>query len=463
MPLEGSGERGDLAPLLYKTISKRKHYLYVEIGEMMETKLARISQLSKEDPNRMFYSIGHYVNKEMLKDCHEKMAKGKAVGIDGISKEDYEQNLEANLENVIERLKKKAYKPKPAKVVEIPKENGKTRPISIYCYEDKLVQEALKRILEAVFEPHFYDEMMGFRPNRGCHKALQKLNIMLEREKTNYVLDADIKNFFGTINHEWAVKFIESKISDPNIIRLVRRILKSGIMENEEYKPTEEGGGQGSGCSPIIANIYMHYVLVWWFKERVQPKCKGYSGLVVYADDFVACFQYESEAKRFLELLQKRMTHFGMSLEEEKTRLIEFGRFAESKGKKVSTFTFLGFTHYCSKSRNGKFRVKRKTSKKKFAKKCKEVHQQIKKMRAVPLVAIMKKLNQILVGYYHYYGITDNFRGISNFRYRLTKSLYYWLNRRSQKKSYTWEGFNEMMKAYPLARPKIYVNVYGIG
>lgn len=172
-------------------------------------------------------------------------------------KEDYEQNLNENLEDVVEGLKRKAYKPQPAKVVEISKEDGKTRPISIYCYEDKLVQEELRRILEVVFEPRFYDEMMGFRPNCGCHKALKKLIIMIECEKTNYILGTDIKNFFGTINHEWVIKFIASKISDPNIIRLVRRILKLGVLENEQYIPTDEGGGQGSCCSPVIANIYM--------------------------------------------------------------------------------------------------------------------------------------------------------------------------------------------------------------
>ena len=192
----------------------------------METKLARISQLSKEHPSMVFTSLGHLLNKELLRECHEKMEKGKAVGIDGISKEDYEQNLEENLENLVERLKRKSYKPQPARRVEIPKENGKTRPLSIYSYEDKLVQEALKRILEAVFEPHFYEEMMGFRPNRGCHKAIQKLNVMLEKRATNYVLDADIKGFFDHIDHEWAIKFIESRIKDPNILRLIKRMLK---------------------------------------------------------------------------------------------------------------------------------------------------------------------------------------------------------------------------------------------
>lgn len=430
----------------------------------METKLARISQLSRENPDMVFTSVGHLINKEMLEECHAKMDGDKAVGIDGVTKEEYGRNLEENLGRLVERLKRKSYKPQPARRVEIPKDNGKTRPLSIYCYEDKLVQEALKKILEAVFEPHFYDEMWGFRPNRGCHQAIRSLNVMLEEEPTNYVLDADIKGFFDHIDHEWAVRFIESRIKDPNIIRLVRRMLKAGIMKDYQFEETEEGSGQGSVCSPVIANIYMHYVLVWWYREKMKPLMKGYSGLVVYADDFVLYFQYKEDAELFYEHLKTRMKHFGMTLEEEKTRLVEFGRYAEErcakKGTKPGTFTFLGFTHYCSHGRSGQFRVKRKTSKKKLAKKCKEVHRLIRDMRTLPLKVIMKKLNQILVGYYHYYGITDNSQSLSNFRFRMMRSLYKWLNRRSQKKSYNWAEFNQMLKAYPLAKPKIYVSVY---
>lgn len=229
---------------------------------------------------------------------------------------------------------------------------------------------------------------------------------MIEREKTNYVLDADIKGFFDNLDHEWIVRFVESRIKDPNITRLVRRLLKAGIMKDLCIEKIETGSGQGSICSPILANIYMHYVLVWWFKEIVAPKLSGYAGLVVYADDFVCCFQYKREAESFYERLKHRMGHFGLRLEEEKSRLIEFGRFAEQDsrkcGTKPETFQFLGFTHYCSKSQNGRFRVKRKTSKKKFTKKCKEIHKLIGTMRHQSLKEITAKLNQILVGYYHY-------------------------------------------------------------
>lgn len=389
----------------------------------------------------------------------------KAVGIDGVTKEEYSKELEANLDKLEQSLKSKSYRPKPARGIEIPKGNGKTRPLSIYSYEDKLVQEALRRILEAVFEPCFYEEMMGFRPNRGCHTAIKFTSIMLEKRKTGWVLDADIKGFFDHLTHDWIIRFVESRIKDPNITRLLRRLLKSGIIKDYVYEGTEEGAGQGSVCSPILANIYMHYVLVWWFKEKIQPNLKGYSGLVVYADDFVVCFQYKSEAERFYDKLKKRMKIFGLEMEESKTRLIEFGRFAiqdrNARGAgKPETFDLLGFTHYCSQGKGGRFRVKRKTSRKKFAKKCKEVNQKIKAMRTMHLADIFKKMNQILTGYYCYYGITDNGRSLYKMLNKVEQMLFYWLNRRSQKRSYKWKEFHELLKVFPLAQPKIYLNVY---
>ena len=289
------------------------------------------------------------------------------------------------------------------------------------------------------------------------------------KEYTNYVLDADIKGFFDHLDHGWIIRFVESRIKDPNIIRLVRVMLKEGIMKDYVYEETEEGSGQGSVCSPILANIYMHYVLVWWFKERVQPALKGFSGMVVYADDFVICFQNRNEAEWFWQKLEKRMEHFGLSLEKEKSRLIEFGRFAEKNRKqrgegKPETFNFLGFTHYCSQSRNGRFRAKRKTSRKKYQKKLKELNAEICEMAVIAgmrVQDIIKKLNQILTGYFHYYGITDNIKMLDNFLFRVRRSLFKWLNRRSQKRSFTWEAFHSLLKDYPLVSPRIYVSIYG--
>ena len=428
----------------------------------METKLERIAQLSTEKPDMVFTSIGHLINKEMLRDCHRKMDKDKAVGIDGITKDDYDRNLEENLDRLVARLANHSYHPQPARRVEIPKDNGKTRPLSIYCYEDKLVQEALKRILEAVFEPHFYNEMMGFRPHRGCHDALRLLDDMIVCHKTNYILDADIKGFFDHIDHKQLIKMVGSRIKDPNIIRLVRVMLKAGVMEDLKYMDTTEGSGQGSICSPILANIYMHYVLLWWFKERVEPKATGYTGIVNYADDFVVCFQYKWEAEDFYRRLKHRVEYFGLSLAEDKCRLIQFGRFAEQDRRergegKPETFTFLGFTHICARTRSGKFRVRRITSRKKFAKKCKEVHRQIGLMRAMKTADIIAKLNEILIGYYHYYGVNGNYPSVIRFRWNVLVSLRYWLNRRSQKKSYTMDAFIDMIdRGHPVVRPKTF-------
>ena len=431
----------------------------------MGTKLERISQLSRENPDMVFTSVYHLINKELLMQCHKEMDGKKAVGIDGVTKKEYDENLEGNLDNLVNRLKRKAYVPKPARRVEIEKENGKKRPLSIYCYEDKLVQDAVRRLLEAVFEPHFYNEMMGFRPNRSCHKAIKLLNGMIENNYTNWILDADIKGFFDHLDHEWIIKFVSSKVKDPNVLRLIRRMLKGGIMKDYVYEHTEEGSGQGSVCSPLLANIFMHYVLVWWFKEKIKPNARGFCGIVVYADDFVVCFQHKDEAEAFYKQLKARMGYFGLELEEDKTRLLEFGRFAEENSRrrglgKPETFTFLGFTHYCSVSKNGKFRVKRTTSRKKFKKKCKELHLKIKAMRTWRLEDIFRKLNEILVGYYHYYGITDNYHGIHAMYDRVKCMLLYWLNRRSQRKSYTWAQFHDLLKTYQLATPRIYVSIY---
>ena len=231
--------------------------------KQMATELARIAELSAQNPTMVFTSIAHLINVKLLRECHEKMDGDKAVGIDGVTKEEYGKNLEENLVDLVARMKKRAYKPKPARRVEIPKDNGKTRPLSIYCYEDKLVQEALRRVLEAVYEPMFYDEMMGFRPGRSCHQALRKLNTMIERNYTNYILDADIKGFFDHLDHGMIIKFVGSRIKDPNIIRLVRRMLKAGIMKDFIYEPTEEGSGQGSLCGYPHNPPYVEFLVMW--------------------------------------------------------------------------------------------------------------------------------------------------------------------------------------------------------
>ena len=432
---------------------------------IMETKLTRICEISKTKPKEIFTSIYHFLNKDLLIMCHNELNGKKATGLDGITKEEYEKDLENNITQLVEELQNMRYKPSPAKRVYIPKANGKLRGLAIAQYEDKIVQLAVKKIVEAIYEPKLLDCMYGFRPNRSCHKALKALNKNIEQGRVNYVVEADIKGFFDNIDHKWLIKCIEQHIKDTRMIRLIKRFLIAGIMEDGKYIKTEQGTPQGSILSPVLANIYMHYVLALWFEKKVKPNFKGESYITIYADDYVCCFQYKQEAELFYKtLLPNRLDKFNLELAKDKTRMLLFGTFAEqnTKGRKPETFDFLGFTHYCSKSKKGRFRVKRKTSRKKKKMQIKEYKNWIKRNRNLPLKDIINKTNEKLRGYYQYFGITDNYRMISEYYWCVRTLIYKWLNRRSQRKSYTFEQFGKMLETYPLLRPKIYVNIYDI-
>ena len=432
----------------------------------MVTKLDRIEELSTENPKMVFTSLYHMINEEMLRECHQEMDGRKAAGVDNVTKAEYEANLEGNLKELVGRLKRKSYKPQPSLRVYIPKANGKMRPLGMAAYEDKLVQSALGKVLMAVYEPKFCNSMYGFRPNRGCHEALKELAQLVEKGKTSYIVDADIKGYFNNIEHERVLELIRFRLADPNILWLIKKTLTAGVVDGGKWQPTVKGTEQGNLASPVIANIYMHYALALWYEVKFKKTCRGESGLVIYADDFVATFQYKDDAARFLEAVKERFATFGLELEPSKTRLVEFGRFAEenrgNRGEgKPETFDFLGFTHYCSKShKTGKFRMKRKTAQKKQRQKLKEMNIWLKQNRHLRLRDLTNTLNLKLRGHYQYYGITDNSRSIENFLHETQRMLYKWLNRRSQKKSYTWEGFNQLLKVFPLVQPRIYFNVY---
>ena len=432
----------------------------------METKLDRIREMSAADRKMVFTSLYHLINEELLRECHKDMDGKKATGVDNITKTEYETNLDENLKSLVERLKRKNYKPQPSLRVYIPKANGKMRPLGMAAYEDKLVQSALGRVLMAVYEPKFHNSMHGFRPNRGCHTALKELAQLVEKGKTNFIVDADIKGFFNEINHDMVVDLVKYRLADPNILWLIKKTLTAGVMEDGKWQPTSKGTEQGNLASPVIANIYMHYALALWYEIKFKKTCNGESGLVIYADDFVATFQHKRDAERFLEAVKERFAIFGLELEPDKTRLIEFGRFAEDNSKRrgegrPETFDFLGFTHYCGKSRSGWFRMKRKTSSKKYRAKLKEMNLWIKRNRNLRLKDLTDMLNARLRGHFQYYGVTDNSESMDKFLFETRRMLFKWLNRRSQKRSYTWEGFNEMMKIFTLVKPRIHFNIYG--
>ena len=432
----------------------------------METKLERIASKSANTKRPEYTSLYHLINKEMLLQCHKELDGNKAVGIDEVTKREYSEYLEGNIENLVERLKRKSYKPQPSLRVYIPKSNGKMRPLGIACYEDKIVQLALKKILEAIYEPKFLNCMYGFRPNRGCHDAIKELYTRLNKGKICCVVDADIKDFFDHMKHEWILKFLNYYIKDRNILWLVKKYLKAGIIDKGQLVKNEEGTAQENIISPVLANIYMHNVLTLWFQYIIARECKGECFIVVYADDFIAGFQYPWEAEIFYEKLKNRMAKFGLELEESKSRIVESGRYlANAKAKRgesirFKTFDFLGFTFYSGRTTTGRPWIMPKTSSKKFRQKLKEMKIWLYNNKEKKLGKPMYMPNIKLVGHYRYYGISFNSRMISNFKQQVRELLYKVLNRRSEKKSYTREGFVEMMKYYTLAKPKIYHSLF---
>ena len=432
----------------------------------MGTKLERIMEISATTPKPEFTSLYHLINIEMMKQCHKELDGSKAVGIDKVTKAEYGEHLEENLTNLVSRLKNKAYKPLPSLRVFIPKANGKKRPLGIASYEDKIVQLAVKKILEAIYEPRFLNCMYGFRPNRGCHDAIKEVHRQISNEHINHVVDADIKGFFDHLSHEWMMEFLKLYIKDPNLLWLINKYLKAGVMTDGVFEESEEGSAQGNIISPILANIYMHNVLTLWYKFVVKNKAEGNSFLAVYADDFIAGFQYKEDAERYYALLKERLKKFNLEPEENKSRMIEFGQYAEvnSKrkyGRKPETFDFLGFTFYCSKGRRNKeFCVKLKTNSKKFTQKLKQTKEWLYQNNDLPVKELITKLNKKLVGHYRYYGVSHNSNKLSAFLHYVQRYLFKVLNRRSHKKSYTWDGYIDMLKVYPLAKPKIYVKLF---
>lgn len=431
----------------------------------MGTKLERIAEISANTRRPEFTSLYHHINVEMLKQCHRELDGNKAVGIDKVTKAKYEVNLEENISNLVNRLKNKSYKPLPSLRVCIPKGNGKMRPLGISSYEDKIVQLAVKKILETIYEPRFLRNMYGFRPRRGCHDAIKEVYGRMYNGKINYIVDADIKGFFDHMNHDWIMKFLGVYIKDPNFLWLIKKYLKAGIMTDGIFQESIDGSAQGNIMSPVIANIYMHNVLILWYKIIFSKEIKGDSFLVIYADDFIAGFQYKWEAEKYYEQLKMRMAKFNLELEDSKSRLLEFGKFAESNRKargegKPETFDFLGFTFFCGKSLRGYPCVMLQTSRKKFRQKLKDTKKWLYDNRTMPVKEMIKSLNLKLVGHYRYYGVSFNGKMITNFLHRVQQFLCKTLNRRSDKKSYSWDGYIEMLKYYPLAKPKIYFKLF---
>jgi len=422
------------------------------------TKLNRIAWLSGQDHGKKFECLMHLFNPESLTECFHELDKGKAVGIDGVTKMAYGTNLEGNIDQLIVKMKNMAYRPGPVREVLIPKEGkpGATRPLGISNLEDKIVQKMMQKVLESIYEPLFLECSHGFRPGKSCHTAIQALQKHLHDKEIQTVIDIDLKNFFGTIDHQQLENILKDKIKDPKFMRYINRMLKSGVLTKDELRVSEEGTPQGSICSPVLANIFAHNAIDVWIEEMVKPACKGTVEMFRYADDMVICCQYEADAERIRRTLGRRLEKFKLQLNEEKTKLVTFDKKQAAKGVKQETFDFLGFTFYWGIARSGRIVPKLKTRAKTMRTKLKRVNEWAKQVRnEKPMKEIWKILKAKLRGHIQYYGISHNIGQVNTFISEVQKIMYKWLNRRSQRKSFTWGKFQLYMKANPLPSGKI--------
>ena len=429
-----------------------------ETQQMTKTKLDRIAWLSQQDPEKKFECLMHLFNSESLANCYHQLDKDKAVGIDGVDKAAYGEDLEGNLQGLLRRMKDMAYRPGPVREVLIPKEGkpGATRPLGISNLEDKIVQRMMQQVLESIYEPLFLECSYGFRPGKGCHDAIQALSSHLYKHPVQTVIDIDLKNFFGTIDHRMLENLLKEKIKDTKFMRYISRMFKAGVLAGGEIKVSEEGVPQGSICSPILANIFAHHAIDMWIKETVQPHCRGAVRLFRYADDAVICCEFDGDAQRIRKALIKRLEKFKLQLNEEKTKLVSFDRRAASRGVEQGTFDFLGFTFYIGKSRNGRMIPKVRTRTKTIKVKLSKVTAWIKQVRnRMPLKKIWSLFSAKLRGHIQYYGVSHNSGGVGAFCLRAVRIMFKWLNRRSQRTSFTWEKFKLFMERNPL--PKVIV------
>src|SRR6201984_230019 len=372
----------------------------------MSTQIDRISELAKEDAKRQFYSIGHMITPESLYAAFRGLRKKASAGVDGVTYEEYERDVAGNLQTLHERLKNGKYQAQPLRRVYIPKENGKQEPISIPALEDKIVQKAMVEILNAIYKQDFLDCSYGFRPGRGQHQALDEVGRVICTRPTGWVLEIDVTAYFDSIVRDQLMEMIEKRVSDRSVLRLIRKWIQVGVIEEGRLLVSETGTGQGQTISPLLANIYLHYVLDEWFENEVKPRIRGEAHEIRFADDAVLSFQYREDAEKVMEVLPKRFAKYGLTLHPEKTRLVDFGRYAEEhakrQGQKPATFDFLGFTHICARSRRGKFMVNTKTMKKRLRRGLTAVAEWCREHRHEPADQQQKILNAKLRGHYQY-------------------------------------------------------------
>lgn len=431
---------------------------FAETYLLTETKLKRIAALSAANPNMVFTNVMHLFNEESLLACFHELDGKKAIGIDGIDKANYGINLSENIKNLVDRMKRMAYIPGPVRQVLIPKEGkpGATRPLGISNFEDKIIQRMMHKVLESIYEPLFHENSYGFRPGRNCHHAIEILHAHLSTHEVETVIDLDLSNYFGSISHHEVIDIVNKKISDKKLIRYLIRMFKSGVLMDGELTVSDEGVPQGSGCSPVIANIFAHVVIDDWIENTVRKHCAGQVKMIRYCDDIVICCQYSRDAERIKIALNNRLTKYGLKMNGDKTKLVKFSKNKQRRGEKQGTFDFLGFTFYIAKSRRGYYLVKLKTNSKRYRSKLKKVNVWARAIRnKISLKQIMEIAAAKVRGHIQYYGMSHNYKSVSKFLYNVKRLLFKWLNRRSQRKSFVWEQFQKLLDRIKFPEAKI--------
>ena len=428
-------------------------------GMGVSSDLDRVRQVARKDKEVRFTALLHHVSVERLEAAYRAISPGAAPGVDGVRWEDYGLDLEANLRDLHDRVHRGAYRARPTRRVFIPKPDGRQRPLGVASLEDKILQRALVEVLNAIYEEDFVGFSYGFRPGRSPHDALDALTVGITRKKVNYVLDADIRDFFTRLDQGWLERFLEHRIADKRILRLIGKWLRAGVIVDGEWSETPEGTAQGASASPLLANVYLHYVFDLWADQWRRRHAHGDVVIVRFADDYVAGFEHRDDAERFLADLRERLAEFALELAEEKTRLIEFGRYAAerraSRGQpKPETFEFLGFTHMCAKTRAGRFKLKRVTSKKKLRAKLREIKIELRRRMHLPIPEQGRWLARVLQGHYNYYAVPDNSAALNTFRHMVVWHWIRTLRRRSQRSRTTWERMRRLADRW-LPKPRI--------
>ena len=440
--------------------SGRKAKVRTQGRVALPANLARVNEAARKSRRTRFTALMHHIDVEALRRVFNRQRRNASAGVDGVTVEEYGGNLEANLKRLCDRVHSGSYRPQPVRRAYVPKADGTQRPIGIPALEDKIVQGGVSEVLSAIYEVDFLGFSYGFRPGRSPHQALEALNAALIKRKINWVLDADVRRFFDSVDHEWLLRMVAHRIADPRVLRLIRLWLRAGVLEGGKWFKTLEGTPQGAGISPILANIFLYYSLDLWVHQWRQRHAKGDVIIVRYCDDFVMGFERQTEAKSMLDELKRRLSKFGLGLHEKKTRLLEFGRFAAERRKRggmrrPETFDFLGFTHYCNMNKKGRFFVTRKTHGARMTRKLKELRIESRRRMHWPLKKQQRWLSAVLRGHYAYYGLLGNSRALSDFAYKVRKLWFRALCRRSQKNAMTWERFNRLLKVFPLPTPRI--------